>query len=70
MFGYYTMGLWRRGAIITDLYPIHIPADTAPGAYKFELGWVGVNGDRLSILDAQGKEINDEEIFGRLQVEP
>lgn len=70
MFGYYTMGLWRRGAIITDLYPIHIPADTAPGAYKFEVGWVGVNGDRLAILDAEGNEVTDEETFGRLEVTP
>lgn len=70
VFGFYTMGLWRKGAIITDLYPLHIPADAAPGLYKFEVGLVGAAGDRLSVVDENGNQVDDAEILGRLQVEP
>lgn len=69
MFGYYTTGLWRRGAIVTDLFPIRIPPDVLPGIYRFEIGWVSFGDERLELLDLNGQAIDDKLIFGEIHVE-
>lgn len=68
VFGLYGTGAWKRGAIITDLYPLRLPQDMEPGEYKFQVGWLDGN-ERLTVYDAQGREADDKFIFGTLVVE-
>lgn len=68
VFGFYTTGLWRRNTIVTDLYPIHIPADTPAGEYQLEAGWVSGAQERLSVVNARSQSAGDSVIFGKLVV--
>lgn len=68
VFGFYTTGLWRKDAIVTDLYPIHLPANTPPGEYQLEVGWLAGAQERLSVLDAHGQPGSDSLIFGKVLV--
>lgn len=69
-FGYYTTGLWQGAVIVTDLYPLHIPADAPLGEYVFEIGWTTFAGDRLPLLDLNGIPADDKLILGKLNVAP
>jgi 4-amino-4-deoxy-L-arabinose transferase-like glycosyltransferase len=68
VFGFYTSGLWRRGMVVTDLYPIHIPAGISPGQFRFEVGWISATEDRLPLLDSAGQIVDDRFIFGQITI--
>jgi 4-amino-4-deoxy-L-arabinose transferase-like glycosyltransferase len=49
--GTYPTNLWLTGEIVADSYEIAIPADTAPGEHRLEVGmYIAETGDRLPVL--------------------
>lgn len=68
VFGFYNTGLWQPNAVLTDLYPIQIPAETPPGEYKIIVGWTDTNQERLNVVDARGASNADTTIVGTLTI--
>jgi hypothetical protein len=57
MMGRYSTLAWRPGHIVPDPHPILLPADYSPGAYRLRIGlYQPETGDRLPIVDPQGRE--------------
>ena len=54
---------WRPGEVLTDCYPLPIPADLAPGVYHLLVGMYDPdNGQRLPII-YQGKAQPDDQLL-------
>lgn len=58
--GTYPTSLWDAGEILRDDYSLNLPADLAPGLYRFEIGlYEYPNLTRLTVMDANGQALGD-----------
>ena len=61
----------RAGEHMTDPHRLPIPADLAAGRYRIAVGLYDPdNGQRLPVLDAQGRPMADRVIIGEVDVGP
>ena len=67
--GTYPTSQWRPGEPFTDSYLLYIDPDAPPGAYPVEIGWYLLETmQRLPVLDAQGRAIDDKVLLQGLKV--
>lgn len=61
---------WQEGEEIEDRYRVHLDHDAPPGAYQLAIGWYLLGTmERLSVLDEEGRAIDDKVLLGPLTVE-
>ncbi|MDE3088112.1 MAG: hypothetical protein KGJ80_01845, partial [Chloroflexota bacterium] len=55
---------WLPREVVTDAYELALPADLLAGRYQIEIGFYnGVTGQRLSVLDSNGRPVADHVIL-------
>lgn len=60
---------WREGEIIEDTYLLYINRDAPPGAYQVAIGWYLLETmQRLPVLDAEGRAVDDKVLIQGLTV--
>lgn len=59
---------WTPGQTIADAYRIQVADHAPPGLYKIEIGLYDANGTRLRVRDANGTDLGDALIVGRIEV--
>lgn len=65
----YPTSFWAPGENLTDPHRLTIPPDLAAGRYAIAVGlYDPVSGERLSVLDAQGRPVADRVLLGELAV--
>jgi len=68
---WYPTSFWAAGEHLTDPHRLPIPADLAAGRYRIAVGLYDPdNGQRLPVLDAQGRPMADRVIIGEVDVGP
>ena len=56
---------WIPGQMTYDRFEVTLPPDTPPGRYQVRVGLYNeVDGQRLPVLDATGKAIDDQVLLG------
>ena len=56
---------WIPGQVTYDRFEVPLPADAPPGRYQVRVGLYNeVDGQRLPVLDATGKAIDDQVLLG------
>jgi hypothetical protein len=60
---------WRLGSTVVDAYAIPLDPDAPAGEYGIEVGLYNpATGERLPLLDAQGKVVGDHVVLTRFTV--
>jgi hypothetical protein len=60
---------WQPGEAFQDRYTLYIDPDAPPGAYQVEIGWYLLETmQRLPVLDAQGRAVDDKLLLSGLTV--
>ncbi len=57
IFGFYNTGLWKRDVIVTDLYPLRVPADMPTGEYHIFVSVMDMAQERLQLVDARDNKL-------------
>jgi hypothetical protein len=61
---------WQPGETFEDRYTLYVDSDAPPGTYQVAIGWYLLETmQRLPVLDAQGKAIDDKVLLSGLTVE-
>jgi hypothetical protein len=64
VWGSYPTGSWRPGEQVTDKYTLTLPPGTPPGEHYVRVGWYdSVSGERVPVLDAENRPIDDHVIL-------
>ena len=59
---------WIPGQVISDRFEVPLPPDTSPGRYQVRVGLYNeADGQRLPVLDATGKEVDDQVLLGNFE---
>jgi hypothetical protein len=67
--GTHPTSVWREGEMIADRYLIYVDDDAPEGDYHIAVGWYLLETmQRLPILDAAGKEVDDKALLPGLRV--
>lgn len=65
----YPTSFWAAGESLADAHRLTIPANAAPGRYRIAVGlYDPISGQRLPMLDPQGKPAADRVMLGDLEV--
>ena len=60
---------WLPGQLSQDTFVLPIPSDRQPGHYQVRIGWYNeVDGQRLPVLDASGKAVDDQVMLSYVDV--
>lgn len=67
--GTYPTSLWVEGETFSETYAVPLDLDASPGQYQVEIGWYLLRTmQRLPVLDADGKIIDDKVLIYGLEV--
>jgi hypothetical protein len=62
---------WREGEVVEDHYLLYVDPSAPPGDYQVEIGWYLLETmQRLPVLDAEGKAIDDKVLLPGLTIQP
>jgi hypothetical protein len=62
---------WIPGQIISDRFEVPLPPDASPGRYQVRVGLYNeADGQRLPVLDAAGKQVDDRVLLGYQELGP
>ena len=60
---------WIPGQVIYDRFEVPLPPGTPPGRYQVRVGLYNeADGQRLPVLDAAGKQVDDQVLLGEVVV--
>ena len=59
---------WVVGQVITDVRVLQFPPTAKPGLLDIEVGWFLPGGDRLSVLAADGHEVDTKQLLSKMRV--
>jgi hypothetical protein len=59
---------WTVGQVITDVRVLRFPPTAKPGLLDVEVGWFLPKVGRLSVLAADGHEVDSRQLLGKIQV--
>ncbi len=69
--GAYSTFLWKPDEVIATHHQLQVPARLRPGRYSIEIGMYNiVDGNRLEVLDPQGKAIDSRLVLGKVKIAP
>ena len=54
---------WLPGEYLADAHPVQLPADLAPGEYRWEIGFYFDDGTRLPVVDDNGRVVGDHVVL-------
>ncbi|MFB0520298.1 MAG: hypothetical protein ACETWD_02580 [Desulfatiglandales bacterium] len=67
--GFYPTTAWEAGEIVRDQYDLVISPEAPPGEYRIEVGMYLVEtGERLEIVDREGKSMGSRVVLDRLKI--
>lgn len=59
---------WPVGQVITDVRVLKFPPTAKPGLLDIEVGWFLPGSDRLSVLAADGHEVDDKQLLSKMRI--
>jgi 4-amino-4-deoxy-L-arabinose transferase-like glycosyltransferase len=59
---------WPVGQVITDVRVLKFPPTAKPGQLDIEVGWFLPGADRLSVLAADGHEVDTKQLLSKMRV--
>jgi hypothetical protein len=59
---------WPAGQVITDVRVLQFPLTAKPGLLDIEVGWFLPGADRLSVLAADGREVDTKQLLSKMRV--
>jgi hypothetical protein len=60
---------WAPGQVVSDRFEVPLPPGTSPGLYQVRVGLYNeANGQRLPVLDAAGKQVDDHVLLSHQEV--
>jgi hypothetical protein len=69
--GTHPTSAWREGEAFQDRYTVYADADAPPGRYQVAIGWYLLETmQRLPVLDAEGRAVDDKVLLAGLTVTP
>ena len=62
---------WIPGQVVSDRFEVPLPPDASPGRYQVRVGLYNeADGQRLPVLDAAGKQVDDQVLLGYQELGP